>query len=79
MKTVMDFWCEFRHCQGGTIHDAKRKFARLSLTAQDKFTTILVDSLPSILDVEHAREFIQMWGKNSVEETRRNITRSKTL
>lgn len=57
-KTVMDFWCGFRHYQGGTIHDALREFSTLTEKERDTFCGILVDNMANISDIYHARDFM---------------------
>jgi len=60
--TVLDLWCSFRGCQGGTIHQAKHDFEHvLTKKERDTFCGILVDSMSRIVDnFEFVREFMDL-------------------
>lgn len=59
MRTTLDAWCAFRGQQGGTIHDARAEFTRLTQAERDRFCGILADGIRSISDPATALEFMR--------------------
>lgn len=57
--TTLDLFCRCFGWKGGTIHDAKKRFAIASLKKLDRFCGMISDNLWSITDKETAQYFMR--------------------
>ncbi len=74
MKTTLEVFCEAVGWKGGTIHQAKDRFAVASLAEMDTICGLMVDSMASISDIENVSYFtnkrLEAIGLHSVSAVR---------
>ena len=58
MKTTLEVFCEVFGWQGGTIHQAKERFAIASAEEMDRMCSALNRQLPDISDADTALWFM---------------------
>ena len=57
MKTTLDYFCEAMGWQGGTIHQARERFAIEDMPTMDRVCGVLVDNIRNISDPDKALWF----------------------
>ena len=59
MNTTLYYFCQALGWQGGTIHQAKERFAVASISEMDRVCNVLVSNMSDISDLETAQYFTQ--------------------
>lgn len=56
--TTLELFCKCFGWQGGTIHDAKKRFAIASMPEMDRFCSAIADQTNDITDIDQALWFM---------------------
>lgn len=61
MKTTLELYCEFKHWQGGTIHQCISDYQTLSMNEKDKFCNMVFNfGTANVTDLETFANFTRM-------------------
>ena len=55
----MELWCKYKNIQGGTIHQAKNEYTKLSLEERTKFCNMLVSNMFNLTDLYQMEWFAE--------------------